>query len=283
MARGITGAMHRSCRLLSRTCRAAMNRISSDGTWPGVAAVTAIRRHASRCAVTMRTAWDLFRLRSSATACRRSFRECNDEDVQAGGTRSVGGVSSDYVCRDVCPYDRAREYGTGAGGYRHDRRGLFFGAAVAAALAAAVAYRCLECVGAGVDRMVAVSARQHARLARRSVVSAGVVLRVLADRHAHDQARADGADQLGGLSAAGRRQPVLLGPFAAAHESLRYPSPLLQPRRPHEHTRHLFDDALHRPDAEPPLVADRSERARAGAGHRAGDDQPFLLARCRSE
>src|SRR5471032_3360641 len=201
MAQEITGAMRRSCRLLSRTCRAATNRIFSDGTWPGLAAVTAMRRLASRGMVTMRTAWDLFRLRSSATACRRSFRECNDEDVRAGGTRSVGGVSSDYVCRDVRPHDRAREHGAGAGGYRHDRRGLFFGTAVAAALA----YRCLECVGAGVDRMVAVSARQHARLARRSVVSAGVILRVLADRHAHDQARADGVDQLGGLRAAGRR------------------------------------------------------------------------------
>src|SRR5471032_734836 len=205
MAQEITGAMRRSCRLLSRTCRAATNRIFSDGTWPGLAAVTAMRRLASRGMVTMRTAWDLFRLRSSATACRRSFRECNDEDVQAGGTRSVGGVSSDYVCRDVCPHDRAREHGAGAGGYRHDCRGLFFGAAVAAALAAAVAYCCLECVGAGVDRVVALSTRQHARLARRSVVSAGVILRVLADRHAHDQARADGVDQLGGLRAAGRR------------------------------------------------------------------------------
>src|ERR1700710_2543003 len=158
MEREITGAMHRSSRLLWRTCRPAINRISSDGTWPGPAAVTATRRHASRGVATMRTAWDLFRLRSSATACRRFFRECNDEDVREGGTRSVGGVSSDYVCRDVRPYDRAREHGAGTGRYWHTRRGLFFGAAVAAALAVAVAYCYLECVGAGVDRVVAVSA-----------------------------------------------------------------------------------------------------------------------------
>src|ERR1700693_3526887 len=127
--------MHRSCRLLSRTCRAATNRIFSGGTWLGLAAVTATRRRVSRGGVTMRTAWDLFRLRRFATACRRSFRECNDEDVYAGGTRPVGGVSRDYVCRDVRPHDGARKPGAGAGGDRDDRRGLFFGTAVGCALA----------------------------------------------------------------------------------------------------------------------------------------------------
>ena len=198
MAREITGVMHRSCRLLSRTCRAATNRIFSGGTWLGLAAVTATRRRVSRGGVTMRTAWDLFRLRPFATACRRSFRECNDEDVYAGGTRPVGGVSRDYVCRDVRPHDGARKPGAGAGGYRYDRRGLFFGTAVAAALAVAVAYRCVECLGACVRRVVTVSARQHARLARRSAVSAGVVLRVLADGYTDYEARADRVDQLGG-------------------------------------------------------------------------------------